>query len=280
MQYRDYLAKELAEYPMRNLPLPNGYHLVGHVALLTLNFDDHDFTKEVAECTLRYDKRVRSVAIRKGPTLGDMRKPDYKLVVGDSDTLTTHVENGVIFRVDPLRLTFSGGNRRERISLPKRVQQSEFVVDMFACVGQFGLHIAKTSGAKVMAIEINPDAHQLLEENIRLNHVEDRMQAILGDCRTNLPHAIANRIIMGYLPGTIEFLPAALSAISRNGGIIHMHDSIPESEIQQYCNTINTLSTEWGFESSIHPRKIKHYSPGIVHYVFDISLQTPDMYEA
>lgn len=280
MLYREYLKRKLEGHNPANFPLPKGYHLVGHVALLTINFDDRDFAEMIGVYTLEYDTRVRSVAIRTGPTSSVIRKPAYELVAGQSNTLTTHIENGVKFRVDPLKVTFSGGNRKERISLPKQVQSNEFVVDMFACVGQFGLHIAKTAGAKVLAIEVNPEAHSLLEENIRINHVEDRMQAILGDCRNKHPNAVADRVIMGYLPGTIDYLQSGVETLSHKGGIIHLHDSLPEKEVEQYCNTINTLALEYEFSAHVQTRKVKHYSPGVTHFVFDILLQSSDTSQA
>ncbi len=279
MRYKEYLWKKLGDSCPDNFPFPKGYHLVGHVALLTLNFENRDFAKRIGKCTLEYDSRVRSVAIRTGPTSDIIRKPAYELVAGQSNTLTTHIENGVMFRVDPLKVTFSGGNRKERISLPRYIQSHEYVVDMFACVGQFGLHIAKTAGAKVLAIELNPEAHALLEENIKINHVEDRMHAILGDCRDEHPNAVADRVIMGYLPGTIDYLQAGLETLSQEGGIIHLHDSLPETEVTKYCNTINTLGLGLGFIAQIQVRKIKHYSPGITHFVFDILFQPSDTSE-
>ncbi|MCK5238299.1 MAG: hypothetical protein KAR33_02055, partial [Candidatus Thorarchaeota archaeon] len=138
MQYKEFLRRELGEVLPDTLLLPRGFHLVGHVALLTLNSELSQFDKQIGEATLKYDSKIYSVAVRVGPTVGIIRRPAYKLVAGDTDTLTTHVENEVSFRIDPLRLTFSGGNRKERISLPRMVQSHEYVVDMFACVGQFG----------------------------------------------------------------------------------------------------------------------------------------------
>jgi tRNA wybutosine-synthesizing protein 2 len=272
MQYREFLRKRLDSIIPDRIVLPRGFHLVGHVALLTLNSETAVFSRQISETTLEYDPKIRSVAVRVGPTEGITRQPSYRLAAGDTDTLTTHVENDVRFRIDPLRLTFSGGNRQERISFPQRVQPHEYVVDMFACVGQFGLHIAKTSGARVTAIEINPEAFQLLERNIRLNNVQDRMDALLGDCRVVHPVGCANRVVMGYLHDTIDFLPAALDTLSPDGGWIHLHITIPEDEVKTSCNTINTISLDAGYSSIVHVRKIKHYSPGIVHHVYDIEL--------
>ena len=113
-----------------------------------------------------------------------------------------------------------------------------------------------------------------------INHVDERMQAILGDCRKKHPNAVADRVIMGYLPGTIDYLPSALETLSHKGGIIHMHDSLPKTEIAKHCNTINTLALRGGFTTDIQVRKIKHYSPGVTHFVFDILLQPFDTSKA
>ena len=273
MRYREYLDSHLGKNVPKHIHLPRGYDVVGHVALLTLSFDEPDFVSRIAELTLDYDSKVRSVAVRTGPTMGVARLPSFTLVAGDPDTLTTHVENGVRFRINPLRLTFSRGNRGERIAFPQRVNDHEHVVDMFACVGQFGLHIAVHTKAHVTAIEINPDAFKFLQENIELNAVQDRMTALLGDCREVHPIDSADRVIMGYLHDTIDYLPAALETLSSRGGWIHMHLTNPESEIQEHCNTITTLSRAHGYHAIPTPRELKHYSPGIIHYVFDIQLQ-------
>ncbi len=42
---------------------------------------------------------------------------------------------------------------------------------MFAGVGPFAIPIAKSKRAKVYAIDINPEAVELLKKNVRLNRV-------------------------------------------------------------------------------------------------------------
>ena len=253
--------------------LPHKFHLVGHVALVHLKTEAIGYAEKIGETVLGYDNRIESVAIRIGPTKGEMRSPMYELVAGNPVTVTTHMEHGVKFRLDPLRLTFSGGNVGERIHMPTLVESGELVVDMFACVGQFGLHIAKRSKAKVIAIEINPEAYAFLIENIKLNQVENRMIAILGDCRDVHPVGKANRVVMGYLHDTIRYLPAALETLAPKGGWVHMHLAIPALESKDICNTIDTICNDYDYSSIVNVRKIKHYSPKIIHYVFDINLE-------
>ncbi|MHA1881663.1 MAG: class I SAM-dependent methyltransferase [Candidatus Thorarchaeota archaeon] len=253
--------------------LPKGYHLIGHVVLLQLNSETMKYAKAIGEVVLDYNHRIKSVAVRTGPTNGITRKPNYTLVAGSADTVTTHLEDGVKFRLDPLKITFSGGNRSERIRFPDTVKQDEIIVDMFACVGQFGLHIAKKRRAKVIAIEINQDAYSFLIENIKLNQVESNMTGILGDCREVIPINKADRVIMGYLHNTADFLPSALETLSSEGGWIHMHISMSENERMNIGNTINTLCEAQGYKPFVTFRKIKHYSPGVVHNVYDIRLE-------
>jgi tRNA wybutosine-synthesizing protein 2 len=272
MQYREYLESSLSSIVPEGTGLPQGYHLIGHVVLLTLKDESMPYAEQIGEATLQYDHRAKSVAVRVGQTKGITRKPQYKVVAGTHDTVTVHTENGVKFMLDPMTITFSGGNKRERVMLPSRVQEGEVVVDMFACVGQFALHIAKHTDAKVFALEINPEAFSFLQKNIETNGLQGQVTAVLGDCRKTRPSAIATRVVMGYLHDTTDYLPAALEALAPNGGIVHMHIACPEQGLDDIGNTVNTLASQGGFQSSYEVRKVKPYSPGVGHYIFDISV--------
>ncbi|MHA2142749.1 MAG: class I SAM-dependent methyltransferase [Candidatus Thorarchaeota archaeon] len=269
MHYLEFLKIRLQGIIPESTKLPSGFHLIGHVAMLNLNEDCVSFAEQIAEVTLEYDTRIRSVAFKTGPTEGRVRKPDYALIAGDSDTLTTHIEGGVRFMVDPLRFTFSGGNRAERIRMGKIAESNERILDMFACVGQFSLHAAKP-GTEVIAIEINPDAYRLLVENIGLNKMDDRVSAILGDCRKLHPKDSMNRVIMGYLHDTQSYLTHALDALVSEGGTIHMHIALPESKLSKTTEAVEEICSSHGFTSQVSIRRVKMYAPNIQHNVFDI----------
>jgi tRNA wybutosine-synthesizing protein 2 len=179
----------------------------------------------------------------------------------------------VKFRLDPIRLTFSGGNKRERIRMSRLVRQGENVVDMFSCVGQFALHIAKAVDVKVTAIEINPEAFEFLIENIKLNGLQNSVTALLGDCREIHPKGVADRVIMGYLHDTITYLPAAIETLSEDGGIVHMHMSIPKLETTRVLEMIDEISEVRGYRPTTEIHQVKNYSPGIEHFVFDILMK-------
>jgi tRNA wybutosine-synthesizing protein 2 len=275
MKYRVFLENSMNLSEIDKEFLPSGYHVVGHVALLHLKKEVIKYAKPIGDLTIAFDKKIRSVAIRIGPTSGKIRHPQYNLIAGEKKTETIHIENNVYFKLDPLRVTFSGGNKKERIQLFKRVRSGEHILDMFACVGQFALHVAKNADVTVTASEINPVAFDYLEENIVLNKLQKKVEALNCDCREIVLSKKADRIVMGYLHNTIDFLPFALNQLSDEGGVIHMHLSGVNNELQQNRNTINTICRERKFDvERIHIRKIKNYSPGIEHFVFDISLSS------
>ncbi len=252
--------------------IPSGYHLIGNVALLRLSDDLQRYAHAIGKITMEYDKRIKSVAVRTSGTTGVERTPHYEVVAGSFDTETVHLENGVLYYLDPLRLTFSGGNVAERIRMAKVVREGERVVDMFACVGQFALPMART-GAQVVAIEINPVAYQYLVKNVRVNRLEHRVSTILGNSREAHPIKSADRIVMGYLHDTVNYLPAAVDILVSEGGFIHMHQAIHAGARDELMRTIEDTCRAAGYNTNITIRRVKMYSRCIEHMVFDIALE-------
>jgi tRNA (guanine37-N1)-methyltransferase len=116
------------------------------------------------------------------------------------------------------------------------VRDGETVVDLFAGVGPFSVLIGKRNlNVKVYAIDLNPDAVELLNVNVRVNRVENRVFPILADAReiarTNLKDT-ADRVIMNLPETAIDFIDAACNAIKPEGGIIHFYAFIrsPDSK--------------------------------------------------
>ncbi|MHA1958826.1 MAG: class I SAM-dependent methyltransferase [Candidatus Thorarchaeota archaeon] len=275
MQFKKFLHSRLTDSIPNGVPLPSGFRLVGHVVLVDLEDQLWEFAGLVGETILEYDKRFRSVAAKTGPTSGICRRPSYRVIAGEKRTVTCHIENGIRYELDPLRITFSEGNKGERIRLPSKIEPGDLVVDMFACVGQFTIPIAiACDNVRVIAIEIDAEAFHFLTRNVRSNRIGNRVRTILGDCRIAHPKKRANRIVMGYLHNTVDFLPMAMDTISTEGGTVYMHESLPKHMIDSRCNTIDTICESVGFKSDISVRKIKEYAPGVSHFVFDIEIES------
>src|SRR5256886_2996383 len=107
------------------------------------------------------------------------------------------------------------------------VEKGERVVDMFAGVGPFSILIAKKVGdVRVDAIDANPQAVELLQENVRANKVESKVHPHVGNAREVIRKELtqsANRVIMNHPSASKDFIGEACDALRFSGGVIHYY---------------------------------------------------------
>ncbi len=249
--------------------LPAGFNRIGHIAIISLPLQLLPKQDEVARALLKL-KGIRAVALREGVISGRYRRPKLKVIAGDPVTETVHSENGCLFKLDVAQVMFSLGNVYERARLPKLVQPSETVVDLFAGVGQFSIPIAKNARpSQVYAIELNPIAYGYLRENIRLNRVGHIVKPLLGDCSVVAPRGVADRVVLGILHVTHQYLPISLEVLKPSGGVIHYHESVP-SELRFERPVKRVFDAAAGRKvESLDKRVVKRYAPGVDHIVVD-----------
>lgn len=202
---------------------------------------------------------------------GELREPETRLLFGDEDTETVHREDGLVYRLDPSKVLFSPGNHRERHRLADAIEPGEHVVDLFAGIGYFTLPLAR-AGARVTACELNPTAADYLADNAEANGLAGRIEVREGDCRKVAPDGVADRVLMGYFPGTARFLPAALEALAPEGGWIHYHTVADEPDPgRQAAREVLEQPAISGVELSIETtRRVKSVAPRRVHVVLDL----------
>ncbi|AFK22285.1 class I SAM-dependent methyltransferase family protein [Pyrococcus sp. ST04] len=263
---KEILSKELP--PELVDLLPKRWVKIGDVLLLPLRKELEPYKYKIAEV---YAQVIGAKAVlRKGHIKGETRKPDYEILYG-SDTITVHIENGIKYKLDVAKIMFSPANVKERVRMAKVAKPHELVVDMFAGIGHLSLPIAVYGKAKVIAIEKDPYTFKFLVENIQLNKVEDRMMAYNMDNRDFPGENIADRILMGYVVRTHEFIPKALS-IAKDEAIIHYHNTVPEKLMpKEPFETFLKIAKEHGYEAEkLNELKIKRYAPGVWHVVVDV----------
>lgn len=264
MKFKDMLAKKT------NLPadiLPASYQVLGNILLLKL-LDRKALAnkKKIGAAILKIFPHIKTVCLQSGVS-GEFRKPKIEIIAGSKNTKTIHHELGCVFKLDVSKIMWSKGNHYERQRMISTAKKNEVIADMFAGIGYWTIPIAKHKKAKhIFAVEKNKTSFDYLKENIRLNYIPN-ITPILGDCRkVKLP--AADRIIMGYFPDTIKFLPAALK-ISRKGTIIHLHEL--GKDVDELKKRIENLMKKAKVKAKIlNIRVVKEYSPSKRHYVFDI----------
>lgn len=258
--------------PIELTYIPASWHIIGNIIIVNIKKQlDHKellIAKALLELYPKCTSVVKDMGIK-----GELRLPQRKLIIGNI-TETIHKENGCYFKLDVTKVMFSKGNQHEKKRLIQEID-GEVIVDMFAGIGYFSIPLAVHSSAKkIMAIELNPISHKYLLENIYLNHVENIIEPILGNCKFFAPTCIADRVIMGYVGNTHEFLLAGIQALKKSGGIIHYHETTPEYLINRRpIDRIKKAVTELGKKVDILSiRRIKKYSPGVWHIVVDAKI--------
>ena len=266
--------RDIATIPEGLKPLlPDKWEKLGDVAIIKLDPRLDRYESKVAGAYASV-LGLKSVLKDVAGISGQFRTPTTKLLLG-TDTVTTHVENGVKYRFDAGKIMFSSGNMEERIRMANVVCDGEVVVDMFAGIGYFSLPLAVyQKPRKIVACEINPVAHRYLVENVKLNHVERRVEPFLGDNRDLPGKDFADRVIMGYVKTTHEFLPVAMRLL-RDGGIVHYHETCPNEllPVRPIQRVVDHL--HGGRAEILMFKVIKSYAPGVSHVVVDARIFRP-----
>jgi tRNA wybutosine-synthesizing protein 2 len=252
--------------------LPRKWELLGDILLLKLPEELEGLKEEIARV---YAEELSAKAVLRDMGIeGYFREPKVELLWGE-DTETIHKENGVKFKLDCARLMFSSGNIDERIRMATVSDQDEVVVDMFSGIGFFTVPMAVHSRPKrVYALEINPTAHHYLCENVILNDVMEIVKPVLGDNRDFDKKGISDRVVMGYLKDTQEFLPKALEILKEDGGVIHYHEKCPNEllETRPLKNLRKAIEGSGRKMEVLNTKNVKSYAPGVSHVVLDVKV--------
>ncbi len=227
------VAKSLEEVLENELPpsliasIPASFDVIGDVAVIEFPPELSEYERVVAAGILKVHKNVNTVFAKAGPVSGDDRIRPLRHLAGENRTITVHKEFGCRFKVDLARTYFSPRLSTEHQRIASMVKPEECVVDMFAGVGPFSILIAKRlQKVEVHAIDSNPEATRLIEENVRLNKPKGVVKTWAGDARIvvekNL-HGKATRVIMNLPSKATEYVDVACEALREEGGVVHYY---------------------------------------------------------
>ena len=271
--YRDYLIGVPPQY--QGL-LPTSFDVVGDIALIKLPGDVQPFSQFIGEALLKAHTNLTAVFQDTGVT-GEFRIRKLHHLAGENRTLTVHTEFGIHLRVDPARVYFTPRLAAERHRISGLVKDREGVLDMFAGVGPFSIAIGRAvPSAVVHAIDLNPEAIKLLEENIRLNRVKN-VYPHFGDAR-EISLKLAEeerfqRVIMNLPHSALEFLETALLCVGN--GTIHIYDIAEKEEMDEHRVRILRAAEKAGRTvSSLKTTELKGYSPSESMFVHDLQINS------
>ncbi|MCL2608223.1 MAG: class I SAM-dependent methyltransferase family protein [Methanomassiliicoccaceae archaeon] len=263
--------RNLAHVPdeLKNI-LPNSYDTIGDIAVMKFPDELEEYAETVGNALLMTSPSIRAVMMDAG-VKGEMRVRDVRMIAGTGTSETTHREFGVTMFVDPVKVYFNPRLSTERMRIASLVKDGEIITDMFAGAAPFPLVIAKHSKPSVIySIDINEEAADLMERNIRLNKT-DNIVPICGDAGRiikELPPS--DRIIMNLPQIADSFLKGALSNLKK-GGTVHMHKIMERGSFNDESLRLTDEMKKEGYEIRIDRiAELKTYSPTMSVYVLDI----------
>ncbi|MCW3982729.1 MAG: class I SAM-dependent methyltransferase family protein [Candidatus Bathyarchaeota archaeon] len=207
--------------------VPQAFDIVGDIVIIEIPPQLKPHQTLIGETILQTHKNIKTVLGKAGDISGVYRIRDYTFIAGIQKTSTIHREFGCAYHVDVAKAYFSPRLSHEHMRVASQVQSGEVVADLFAGVGPFSVLIGKQCPeAKVYAVDLNPDAVELLKLNVRVNRVDNRVFAVCADAREIAKGKLkgaADRVIMNLPETAIEFVDAACNAIKPEGGIVHFY---------------------------------------------------------
>jgi tRNA (guanine37-N1)-methyltransferase len=249
------LAKRI---PRDVVPLVSkSFDIIGDIAIIELFPSAEQYERTIAEALTQVHKNVRTVYSKAGPIADSLRLRPLHLVLGENRSETIHKEHGCRFKVDVSKAFFSPRLSSEHKRIADQVAPDESVVDMFAGVGPFSILIAKRlDRVKIHAIDANPEATKLIEENAKLNRVQDKITVWSGDAHKvvskNLS-GVADRVIMNHPSKAKNFLEDVAQAIKPSGGTVHYYTFADgedcESKAREELNS-GLTNSQWEVEKT------------------------------
>lgn len=253
------------------------FDIIGDIAIVEIPDELGPKEKEMGEALLRVHKNVKTVLKKLGPMEGEFRVRRLGFLAGENKTETTYRENGVPMRLDVAKVYFSVRLASERKRIADLVKPGERVLVLFAGVGPFAFAIAKKRpDARIVAVEMNPDAVRYMKENITLNRF-DNVEALQGDAREvvrSLPAGSFDRVIMPLPKSAEEFLDTAFSAV-KDRGTVHFYTLADASDpFGEALEKAELKAEKGGVSVEMQSQRIvRPYSPLIVQVVLDLSVR-------
>jgi tRNA (guanine37-N1)-methyltransferase len=259
--------------------IPHSLDIIGDIAIIEIPPQLEAYKGVIGQAILKTHKNVKTALAKAGAISGVYRVRELNLIAGENKTRTIYHEYGCVYHVDVAKAYFSPRLSHEHQRVASLVQAGETVVDLFAGVGPFSVLIAKGNpSVKVYAVDINPEAVELLKINARVNRVENRLLPILGDARqlaNGKLCGVADRVIMNLPETAIDFVDAACQAVKPQGGIIHFYGFVRKPDTIEELKKRFSEATDNGGRKVVEflvAKSVRETAPYEAQVVLDVKI--------
>lgn len=256
--------------------LYSSFDIIGDIAVLKIPEPLMSRKHLIAEALLKAVKSVRTVLQQTTPVEGEYRLRGLEILAGEPKFETIHKEHGCLYKLDLRTVYFTPRLSSERLRVANLVKEGETVINMFAGVGPYSILIAKkVKNVKIYSIDNNPEAYRYMQENIKLNKVEQKVIPILGDAAgiiRNRLQQTADRVIMPLPEKALTYLSDAYSALKEGRGIIHYYEhvfyGVGEDPLQK---AVEHVKGKAAFRFNVeYARVVRDVGPRLAQVVLDL----------
>jgi tRNA (guanine37-N1)-methyltransferase len=260
--------------------VPQAFDVIGDIVVVDIPAKLQPYQSLIGEAILQTQKCAKTVLAKAGDISGVFRIRDYHFIAGEHKTQTVHREFGCSYHVDVAKAYFSPRLSHEHERVASLAASGEVVADLFAGVGPFSVLIGKRCPfVKVYAVDLNPDAVELLRLNVRVNRVDSQVFPMLADAREAAAGKLlgkADRVIMNLPETALDFVDAACNAVKPEGGVVHFYGFVRQPD--------SVENLKWRFagaveqngrkvEKFLHERSIRETAPFESQVVLDAQIQ-------
>ena len=259
---RDILGQTLPAEKLRNFS--GRFDVIGDIAVVTIPPGFEGDEEVIGQAIRKHRPGICTVIKKVSRISGSYRTATYEVILG-SGTETTHRENGFSYDLDLQSSFFTSRLAHERKRVTGQVRAGESVLVLFAGVGPFVIPSA-SRGARVVAVEQNPDACRWLVRNLLKNRVAERVTVIPEDAfdPALLPDESFDRVIIPAPYGRDESFDLAATKV-RDKGILHFYT---------FKNAKQSKEWEQEFEKKGYELIFRHrcgnVAPAVSRWVFDL----------
>jgi len=151
--------------------IPNGFEIVGKIAHFNLRDEYIKYRYFIGQLVLDKNPSISTVVNKVGKIENVYRTYEMEIIAGEENYNVEHKEGNVRFKFDLRKTYWCSRLQNERDRVLSLMKKNEVLCDAFCGVGPLALRACK-KGVKVYANDLNPDAYEYLNNNIKLNKLD------------------------------------------------------------------------------------------------------------
>jgi tRNA (guanine37-N1)-methyltransferase len=248
--------------------LKTAFDIIGDIAIIEIDDNLKNKEKIIAKAILDTHKNIKTIVKKSGIHDGQFRTQKTIHILGEEKKISLYKENNIKLKVDVDNVYFSPRLSTERKRIMQQVKKGENILVMFSGVAPYPIVLSKNTQANsILGIELNPQAHNLGLENLKLNKIKNVI-LINGDVKDIIMRLDQkfDRILMPLPKTADDFLDSAFK-VSKKNTIIHFYDFLSEDNFKEAYDKIEKACKKNGFEYKIQStNKCGQHAP----YVFRI----------